>query len=149
MLISEAIDKVRALTGQVFDDEILKQWLSELDGRLATEFFGVDFWRNYCLPDPEDEGSEEEEAELAVEEESGDSEDPELLVPHPWDGGIYLHWLAAQTYLANGEYDRYENERVYAETQIDEYKKHITRTMPSACEMMQQYLRERRCVYGA
>lgn len=130
MLISEAINQVVALTGQVVGDEILVRWLSELDGRIGTEFFGVDFWMPYDTSD--------------LGPRTGDPDDDggacELLIPHPWDGGIYFHWLAAQTYLANGEYDRYENERVYAETQLDEFKKHVVRTMPSVCEMMQRYL---------
>ena len=130
MLISEAVSQVKNVTGQVVADAVLVRWLSELDGRMATEFFGVDFWMPY---DTSDLGSR-----TGVPGDDGGA--CELLIPHPWDGGIYFHWLAAQTYLANGEYDRYENERVYAESQIDDFRKHIVRTMPSVCEMMQRYI---------
>lgn len=160
MTISEAIAQVRALTGQVVSDEIMTRWLSELDGRLAAGFFGCDYWRDYSQPDPED-AEEDDDAELADDsledsEESAETEtaqdaeatqatqDTELLIPHPWDGGIYFHWLAAQTYLANGEYDRYENERVYAETQLDEFRKYLTRTLDPACKLICEWTRAAR-----
>ena len=126
MTITEAIAAARAVTGQVVADGVMVRWLSELDGRLATEFFGTDFWIPY---DTDDLGSRT----VTADDDGGSCE---LLVPHPWDSGIYTHWLAAQTYLANGEYDRYENERVYAETQLDEFKKHMVRTLKPACQML-------------
>lgn len=126
MTISEAIAQVRAVTGQVVADAAMVRWLSELDGRIAVEFFGTDFWRDYST---DDLGSR-----TATDQDDGAA--CELLIPTPWDSGIYVHWLAAQTYLANGEYDRYENERVYAETQLDEFKKHMVRTLKPACQML-------------
>lgn len=159
MTVSEAIAAVRQVTGQVVSDDIMRRWLSELDGRLAAGFFGCDYWRDYSTPDPADPADEEDEAELTDDSEETGTEgsaetesttttettpDTELLIPHPWDGGIYFHWLAAQTYLANGEYDRYENERVYAETQLDEFRKYLTRTLDPACKLICEWTRAAR-----
>jgi len=106
MLISEALAHARALTGQVHDTAALVRWLSELDGRLAFELYRTDVWTAY---DPEDDL------------------ESELLVPYPWDG-LYVHHLAAQTYFANGEYDRYENERVMGEKVLADFRAFLQRT---------------------
>lgn len=111
MLISQAIAQANALTGQVVDNAVLVRWLSELDGRLAFEFYRADAWTPY---DPTDDLS------------------CELLVPFPWDG-LYVHHLAAQTYFANGEYDRYENERVMAEKVLADFRAFMQRTQAALC----------------
>ena len=59
MLISEAIARSTALTGQVTDNAALVRWLSELDGRLAIEFYRADAWTPY---DPTDDLSCEPDA---------------------------------------------------------------------------------------
>ena len=111
MLVSEALARAGALTGQVVAGAVLVRWLSELDGRLAFEFYRTDAWTPY---DPEDDLS------------------CELLVPFPWDG-LYVHHLAAQTYFANGEYDRYENERVMAEKVLSDFRAFMQRTQTKKC----------------
>lgn len=111
MLISEAIAQAAALTGQVVANATLVRWLSELDGRLAFEFYRADAWTPY---DPTDDLS------------------CELLVPFPWDG-LYIHHLAAQTYFANGEYDRYENERVMGEKTLSDFRSFMQRTQSRRC----------------
>lgn len=111
MLISEAISAAAALTGQVVSNATLVRWLSELDGRLAFEFYRVDAWTPY---DPTDDLS------------------CELLVPFPWDG-MYVHHLAAQTYFTNGEYDRYENERVMSEKTLADFRSFMQRTQSRLC----------------
>lgn len=112
MLISDAISNSKALTGQVVSNAVLVRWLSELDGKLAFEFYRTDAWTPY---DPtEDLGSE-------------------MLVPFPWDG-LYVHHLAAQTYFANGEYDRYENERVMCESVLAEFRAYMQRTQALPCK---------------
>ena len=111
MIISEAIAQATTLTGQVVDNTVLVRWLSELDGQLAFEFYRIEGWTPY---DPvEDLGSE-------------------LLVPFPWDGA-YVHHLAAQTYFTNGEYDRYENERVMANSVLSEFRAFMQRTQAAPC----------------
>ena len=111
MLISEAIARSTALTGQVVENAMLVRWLSELDGRLAFEFYRTEAWAPY---DPADDLS------------------CELLVPFPWDG-FYVHHLAAQTYFANGEYDRYENERVMTEKTLTDFRSFMQRTQAALC----------------
>ena len=111
MLISEAIARSAALTGQVTDNAALVRWLSELDGRLAIEFYRADAWTPY---DPTDDLS------------------CELLVPFPWDG-FYVHHLAAMTYFSDGEYDRYENERVMSEQKLADFRAFMQRTRAKLC----------------
>lgn len=111
MLINEAISLCTALTGQVVDNAVLVRWLSELDGRLAFEFYRTDAWTAY---------------------DATDDLQHELLVPYPWDG-FYVHHLAARTYFANGEYDRYENERVMAEQELSDFRHFMQRTQAIPC----------------
>ena len=111
MLISEAIARSTALTGQVTDSAALVRWLSELDGRLAIEFYRADAWTPY---DPTDDLS------------------CELLVPFPWDG-FYVHHLAAMTYFSDGEYDRYENELVMSEKKLADFRAFMQRTRAKLC----------------
>ena len=111
MLVSEAISHAVALTGQVVGNAELVRWLSELDGKLAFETYRVQEWHPYDATD-----------DLSTE----------LLVPYPWDG-LYVHHLAAQTYFADGEYDRYENERAMCEQQLAEFKAYLMRTQSTPC----------------
>ncbi|MBO7670126.1 MAG: hypothetical protein J6S60_06005 [Oscillospiraceae bacterium] len=111
MLISEAISNVTALTGQVVENSTLVRWLSEIDGKLAFEFYRADAWTPY---DPT--------ADLGAE----------LLVPFPWDG-LYVHHLEAMTYFTNGEYDRYENARAMCEKKLDEFRHFMQRTQSIPC----------------
>lgn len=103
MLTSTALAQSAALTGQVIDNAIRVQWLSEMDGKLALELRRDEEWTPY---DP--------------------TEDIELLVPHPWDG-LYVHYIAARTYLSNGEYDRYDPERELFEATLRDYKAYLRR----------------------
>lgn len=112
MLISDAINNARIRTGQVVDNNLLTLWLSELDGKLGFEFFGVDAWTPYDY-----------------------SEDSacELLVPFPWDL-IYSYYLSALTYHTNGEYDRYANEWALFEQKLEEFKRFVRRTNDPVCK---------------
>lgn len=111
MLILDAIVQSVALTGQVVEDATLVRWLSELDGRLAFEFYRVETWTPY---DPVlDIGCE-------------------LLIPYPWDG-LYLHHLEAMTYYTAGEYDRYENARAMTEKKLAEFRAYMQRTQAPLC----------------
>lgn len=87
MKIKEAINNVRALSGNAVDDNTMCRWLSELDGRLMLDFYKGSEWMSYVLP--QDEGHD-------------------LLVPFPWDE-LYVHYLEAMVYYSNGEFDRYRN----------------------------------------
>jgi len=105
MTVAQAMANAQAVTGQVFDAATLRRWLSELDGQLAFEVWGVDSWTAY---------SEEDLGSL-------------LLVPYPWDG-LYVHKLEAMTYFSNGEYDRYANAQRMYEEALGEFKRFVQRT---------------------
>ena len=111
MLISEAVSNAAALTGQVVDTAVLVRWLSELDGRLAFEFYRAEAWTPY---DPV--------ADLGAE----------MLVPFPWDG-LYVHHLEAMTYFTDGEYDRYENARAMSEKTLGDFRRFMQRTQAVPC----------------
>ena len=111
MTISDAITSAEALTGQVVDNATLVRWLSELDGQLALTFYRAERFTPY---DPATDGAKT------------------LLVPFPWDG-LYVNHLAAMTYFANGEYDRYENERTMSENTGKEYRAFMQRTQARPC----------------
>lgn len=106
MTITQAITAAQALTGQVYDQATLLRWLSELDGQLAFEVWGATSWTAY---------TEDDLASL-------------LLVPYPWDGGIYVHYLEAMTYFSNGEYDRYANARAQYDNALGEFRRFVQRT---------------------
>lgn len=111
MKISDAISNAQALTGQVVDNATLVRWLSELDGQLALTFYRAEEWEPY---DPTTDQT------------------TALLVPFPWDG-LYVNHLAAMTYFTNGEYDRYENERVMSEKTLADYRAYMQRTQACPC----------------
>jgi hypothetical protein len=104
MTISDAISEAKKLTGAVVDDETYLRWLSELDGQIAVMFFQADGWLPYT------------------------DVNTELLIPFPWDGSTYVHYLEAQTYYTNGEYDRYENARIMSEQAQSDFRKYMQRT---------------------
>ena len=105
MLISDALSRASAMTGQVVANSDAVRWLSELDGRLAFELYRVDAWTPY---DPTDDLQSE------------------LLVPYPWDG-LYVHHLEAMTYYTNGEYDRYEPARAMSERTLTDFRHFLQR----------------------
>lgn len=106
MTVSEAIEQAQSLTGQVFEVSVMLRWLNELDGQIAFDVYGLEKWKLYV---------------------AGDDTKP-LAVPFPWDGAIYTHWLEANTYFANGEYDRYANARTIFESALADFKKTVQRT---------------------
>lgn len=86
MTIKEAIDRAKKQTGNDnFDEYALTDWLSEVDGKLAMDFFKFPVWEGYC----DDTDSDEE-----------------LLVSHPWDD-FYVQYLAAMIHYSNMEYEQY------------------------------------------
>ena len=111
MTIQQAINNAKALTGQVVENATLVRWLSELDGRLAFEFYRADVWTPY---DPVNDLN------------------AELLVPFPWDG-LYVHHLEAMTYFSDAEYDRYENARTLGEKTLADFRAFMQRTSAPRC----------------
>lgn len=107
MTISKAIEHAVAMTGRVVDDELMVQWLGELDGTIAFDVFGADAWAPY----------------------TEDDMDAELIVDYPWDG-LYVPYLEAQTYYTDGEYDRYENAKAMFEKKYWDFRHFLRRTHP-------------------
>lgn len=117
MKIQDAISQAKRLTGNVVADDVLCQWLSELDGRLMLDFYKGDGWASYALP--------------------GDA-DHELLVPYPWDG-LYVHYLEAMVYYTNAEYDRYRNSyEMYNQKELDYRKWYARNHLPIGLETVQK-----------
>lgn len=120
MTVSEAMAAAQSLTGGPADEATLRRWLSELDGKLAVDFYKLKYWAPYRA----DDGA------------------LSLLVPYPWDGRVYIHHLEAMTYYTNGEYGRYENARVMTEDALDEFRKHVRRQVriwPRPARMIREY----------
>ena len=115
MTVTQAISNAVTVTGQVFDTDTLRRWLSELDGQLAFDLYGADTWTAYCA----------------------DDDGVLLLVPYPWDG-LYVHYLEAQTYYANGEYDRAANARAQYDNALGEFKRFVQRTRARCGEVTVQ-----------
>ena len=106
MTPAAAAAEAERLTGQVYDRAVLLRWLSELDGILALDLYRVE---------PPEPYTTEDQAERA------------LLIPFPWDGGVYVHHLEAMTYFSNGEYDRYANARQLSEHALAEFRRYTRR----------------------
>lgn len=115
MTVTQAINNAVTVTGQVFSADTLRRWLSELDGQLAFDLYGADTWTAYCA----------------------DDDGVLLLVPYPWDG-LYVHYLEAQTYYANGEYDRAANARAQYDNALGEFKRFVQRTRARCGEVTVQ-----------
>lgn len=115
MTVTQAIYNAVTVTGQVFSADTLRRWLSELDGQLAFDLYGADTWTAYCA----------------------DDDGVLLLVPYPWDG-LYVHYLEAQTYYANGEYDRAANARAQYDNALGEFKRFVQRTRAHCGEVTVQ-----------
>lgn len=106
MTIQEAITRAKALTGDNKPDALLVRWLSEYDGKLALTLYHND------SPEPYDPISDLNH---------------DLLVPFPHDQ-VYVHYLEAMIYFANGEYDRVENARAMQNKALADYKAYVRRT---------------------
>ena len=115
MTVSEALSAARSLTGSAVEGDTLCRWLSALDGRLAAEVLHTDAPAPYRTTD----GARE------------------LLLPAPWDGGVYTHHLEAMSYFTAGEYLRAENARVLSEAALLDWRKHRRReTLPERTRLI-------------
>lgn len=118
--IREVIQRACDLRPNAFSEEQLVRWLALLDGQLAGDVFLM------SIEDMRDlEYTWEKDAES------------EVLVSFPHDN-IYDHWLCAQIDLANGEYDRYNNDMTVFNACLDEFTAWFARTYHPA----QGYMRE-------
>lgn len=93
MTVCEAITLTDGLVHNTYTRAEKLDWLRTLEGLIAT---GILSGR---------QGLEDPEPPVFTQETSGDTE---LLAPAPYDR-VYLHYLAAQIHLCNGELERYNN----------------------------------------
>ena len=109
MTKEDVLAKVREIRPNEYTDEWALSQLEELEQRVLRELMD-----GYLIP------------------EAGEG----LLVVSPYDG-IYADWIVAQIDLANGDYDRYNNQMQLFNTRWEELGRHISRT----------YRREKPSVY--
>ena len=108
MKVMEAIIFADSLKPNAFEVEQKIVWLNELEGRIQSLVHGVapDEIVTYVLPD--DEGRN-------------------LIAPSPYDS-VYWKWMCAMIDYANGEYDKYVNTHLAANSAWQDYAKWVIRT---------------------
>ena len=92
MKIIDIINQVKENMPNGYSDETLCRWIAEVDGFIALDVMLMDI----------------EEAQI-VDYRYPEAKEYEPLVRFPHDG-IYDAYLRAQICLANGEYNKYQNE---------------------------------------
>jgi hypothetical protein len=105
----DVLARVREIRPNEYQDEWALGLIDELEQRILRELM-----TGYLLP------------------EAGE----DLVAVPPYDG-LYVDWIVAQIDLANGEYDRYNNDLMLFNARWDEYARYISRS----------YEREKRDVY--
>lgn len=111
MTIRDAIEQVRNLKPNQYDDETLVGWLSDLDGQIWEDLL--------CHFD---------EAGLSAPpryERKKDLE-TELLVKRPHEE-LYVIYLCAKVDYQNGEFDRYNNAMMMVMSKMEAYQNAYTR----------------------
>ena len=103
MKVCDAIQRVRELKPNQYDDETLVRWLSDLDGQIWQ-----DALCNY------------QDAPPAPEPYTTNSMDQQLLADHPHEE-MYITYLSARIDLQNGEYERYNNTMMMYNMQLQNF----------------------------
>lgn len=93
MKIREAISLVDKLKPNHYDADVKVQWLSKLDGQIFIELIS--------------QHERDESTPEVFEAYTEANFDKELLVPFPYDEGVYANYLMAQIDRVNGEDERY------------------------------------------
>lgn len=104
--VNTVLAEVHQVRPDVYGDELLTSWLSELDGKLSTELLKMEAPVQYSYPD------------------DGETE---LLVPHPYDN-LYVLYLIAMMDLYNREIDLYQNDMQVFNRAWSEYASQYRRT---------------------
>lgn len=89
------------------------RWLSELDGKIMTEVMLLDASETFAVRYTEEDMQKE------------------LLVGFPYDK-IYVPYLMAMIDFANGEYDRYQNDKAIFDGFYGEYVRWFARVYKPA-----------------
>ena len=109
MTREDVLARVREIRPNEYTDEWALGMVDELEQRILRELMD-----GYIIP------------------EAGDG----LVAVSPYDG-LYADWVIAQIDLANGEYDRYNNQMAMFNSRWEEYARSISRN----------YRRERPSIY--
>ena len=114
MILNELITGVNSLKPSVYTGDHIATWLSELDGKLASEL-RLSPIPSYTLP------------------EDGDAS---LLAPHPYDA-FYIPYVMSKIDFFNREFEEYNNDKAVAQAAIDDFKAWHRRThIPPATNLI-------------
>lgn len=106
MKLSEAIIRAQKLKPDIYGDEIMSQWISELDGRLSVETMGQTEPVSYRWP--------------------ADT-NADLLVPTPYDN-VYELYIVSMTDFHNREMEKYANDSILFDQAMGDFKAYYRRT---------------------
>lgn len=112
MTLQQAIDRIDAIMHNTYSREQKVEWLSRLDSMVQR-----------LIIDTHEGG--DSVAFAGYDDSTG--MDTVLLAPAPFDE-MYVRWLEAQIYYANGEYDKYNNAILMYQTAYDGYANYYNRS---------------------
>ena len=112
MTLQQAIDRIDAIMHNTYSREQKVEWLSRLDSMVQR-----------LIIDTHEGG--DSVAFAGYDDRTG--MDTVLLAPAPFDE-MYVRWLEAQIYYANGEYDKYNNAILMYQTAYDGYANYYNRS---------------------
>jgi len=109
MKIREAIENIKTTRPSQYTDQQMMAWLSELDGQVWEELMA-----KYGAPAP---FLPYRRTQLEME----------MLIPFPHDQ-IYINYLMAKIDFSNAEFERYNNEMMLYNAQLQAFYDAWTRT---------------------
>lgn len=112
MTLQQAIDRIDTTMHNTYSREQKVEWLSRLDSMVQR-----------LIIDTHEGGDSVDFA--GYDDRTG--MDTVLLAPAPFDE-MYVRWLEAQIYYANGEYDKYNNAILMYQTAYDGYANYYNRS---------------------
>ncbi len=114
MTIAQAIERTDTLHPNAYTVEQKVQWLSALDGQIYEELAKI----GGVIPTEPFIGYQEDDLNTT------------LLVPYPYDGEIYNHYLQSVMDRENGEMTRYNRSAALFNNAYKVYAAHCIRTAP-------------------
>lgn len=120
MTIGKAIEMADLSAPNELEYGLKAAWLTGLEGGVIT-----DVLEQHRL----DQRADKHGLSLQYEDDVFDwSTDPEreLQVPPPWDE-LYVTWLVARIHLENAEIERYNNEALLFEEQLQRWRSYVVR----------------------
>lgn len=112
MTLQQAIDRIDATMHNTYSREQKVEWLSRLDSMIMR-----------LIIDTHEGG---DSVAFSGYDDRTDM-DTVLLAPAPFDE-MYIRWLEAQIYYANGEHDKYNNAILMYQTAYDGYANSYNRS---------------------